>query len=152
MVRTKSLRPPVAALALAGAFALLPQPSAASEARWKVGSAAATVFYAPAKVVYASLGVVFGGIGWGLSGGDPGVFDAVVAPAVNGDYVVRPEHLRGERSLEFVGHPDTAPALATTAAPEDPYDPYAPLGSDDPFEDDPYAELQSPRWSPEDRP
>ena len=28
---------------------------------------------------------------------------AVITPAVRGDYVVTPAHLRGERELEFIG-------------------------------------------------
>jgi hypothetical protein len=28
---------------------------------------------------------------------------AVVTPAVRGDYVVTPQHIRGERNLEFFG-------------------------------------------------
>ena len=45
----------------------------------------------------------FGGFAYGLSGGDGDVMRAVVRPAIRGDYVVTPGHLRGERQLEFFG-------------------------------------------------
>jgi hypothetical protein len=70
-----------------------------------VGTAAAlcTLLYGPAKIVYAGLGLIFGGVAWGLSGGDSDVMMAIVTPAVRGDYVVTPDNLRGEQSLEFLG-------------------------------------------------
>lgn len=76
----------------------------AREAGVGVGAAFASLVYAPAKLVYATLGVVIGGIAWGLSGGDSEVKDAVIMPAVRGDYVVTPDIIRGQRKLEFVGH------------------------------------------------
>lgn len=75
----------------------------ASEAGWQLGSAASTLLYAPLKMVFATTGLVFGGIGWGLSGGSSEVLDTIVTPAVRGDYLVTPAHLRGDRSLAFVG-------------------------------------------------
>ena len=80
--------------------------SNAAEVGWGVGSALSTVVYGPLKLVYATMGLAFGGLGWALSGGDPAVADAVIAPAVGGDYVVTPAHLRGERRLSFVGIAD----------------------------------------------
>jgi len=77
--------------------------SAAEDAGWRVGAVVATALYAPAKALYAATGLMVGGIGWGLSGGDRGAMDSVVKPAVEGDYLITPEHLRGERRLEFVG-------------------------------------------------
>ena len=75
----------------------------ASEAGLGVGSALCSLVYGPVKLVYATLGLLFGGLAWGLSGGDQDVLDAVITPAVRGDYVVTPSHLRGDRSLEFFG-------------------------------------------------
>jgi hypothetical protein len=70
-----------------------------------VGAAAAlsSLVYGPVKLVYAALGGIVGGIAWGLSGGDSEVKDAVIMPAVRGDYVVTPANIRGEEKLEFVG-------------------------------------------------
>ena len=104
-----------------------------SEAGWGVGSALASLVYVPAKVAYAAAGAVFGGIAWGLSGGNAEILGAVVTPAVRGDYVVTPAHLRRERPLEFVGRPsgsaESDPALfgldeTEASYDEDPYEPY----------------------------
>jgi hypothetical protein len=76
----------------------------ATEAGLGVGSALCSLVYGPVKLVYATLGTVFGGMAWGLSGGDSDVLNAVMMPAVRGDYVVTPAHLRGEEPLEFIGH------------------------------------------------
>lgn len=81
--------------------------TAANEAGIGVVSALASLIYGPTKIVYASLGLVFGGLAWGLSGGDSDVLSAVVTPAVRGDYVITPSHMRGERQIEFMGqNPD----------------------------------------------
>jgi hypothetical protein len=75
----------------------------ASEAGIGAGAALCSLVYGPVKIAYATLGLVFGGMAWGLSGGDSDVLNAVVLPAVRGDYVVTPAILRGERPLEFIG-------------------------------------------------
>jgi len=89
------------------ALTVAPRPAAAdemvNEAGMGAASALATLVYGPVKLVYATCGLVFGGIAWGLSGGDSQVLTAVVTPAVRGDYVVTPEHLRMQKSLEFFG-------------------------------------------------
>ena len=70
-----------------------------------IGAVAAlsTLLYGPVKLTYATLGLFIGGAAWGLSGGDQQVLEAVVTPALRGDYVVTPEHIRMERGLEFYG-------------------------------------------------
>lgn len=110
---------------LIGGLGLLPSRASASDAGWRVGSVLSTLAYAPLKAGYAAMGSLFGGIGWALSGGDPGIVDSVITPAVRGDYVVTPAHLRGERRLDFVGglpgaaEPD--PGLAADPEPGSPY-------------------------------
>jgi len=93
----------VAALVLA----LQPGPAAAESTASSAGlgaaSALCSLVYAPVKLVYATMGMVFGGLAWGLSGGDSDVLKAVLLPAVRGDYVVTPSHLRGQTPLEFFG-------------------------------------------------
>jgi hypothetical protein len=66
-------------------------------------AAVSTLIYGPLKIAYATLGLVIGGTAWGLSGGDQVVLDSVMTASVRGDYVVTPEHIRMERSLEFYG-------------------------------------------------
>ena len=70
-----------------------------------IGAVAAlsTLLYGPVKLTYATLGLLVGGAAWGLSGGDQQVLSAVINPALRGDYVVTPEHIRMERGLEFYG-------------------------------------------------
>ena len=70
-----------------------------------IGAVAAlsTLLYGPVKLTYATLGLLVGGAAWGLSGGDQAVLESVVTPALRGDYVVTPEHIRMERGLEFYG-------------------------------------------------
>ena len=94
---------------LVGVFALVFQAGparadvAAAEAGTGIASVAATLIYSPVKVVYSVMGVVFGGFAYGLSGGDAQVMQAVMIPAVRGDYVVTPSHIKGERTIEFFG-------------------------------------------------
>lgn len=111
-------------------LAAAPGQANATETKWQIGSALASVVYAPAKVAYAAVGVVFGGIAWGLAGGDEGVMHAVIDPAIHGDYLVTPAHLRGERSIAFVGSSPAATPPEPAAAEYGDFD--APL-------DDPYA-------------
>jgi type IV secretory pathway VirB2 component (pilin) len=77
--------------------------STGSAAGWGALSALTSLVYAPVKVVYAIGGCVVGGFAWVFSAGDNDVAKTVVTPAVRGDYVVTPQHLRGERPLEFIG-------------------------------------------------
>ena len=105
MIRFKSTR----VMLFVGVLALVLQTSparadsGANEAGLGVGSAVLSLVYGPVKIVYSVLGVVFGGFAYGLSGGDSSVMHAVVTPAIRGDYVITPSHLRGERPLEFIG-------------------------------------------------
>ena len=102
--------------------------SMANEAGIGALSAVSTLIYGPAKLVYATCGLLFGGIAWGLSGGDSDVMNRVVTPAVRGDYVVTPSHLRMERRLEFYGQdPAYRPEASRTAMSEN----EAPLIEDD---------------------
>ena len=110
MSRIGWMRAVVLAAGIACVVGTLPgRASAEEETRWKVGAAVATALYAPAKALYAATGALVGGIGWGLSGGNREAMDAVLTPAVEGDYVITPEHLRGERKVEFVGARSDAP-------------------------------------------
>lgn len=94
----------IAALGIAGA----PQgaradDSTTSEAGMGALAALSTLLYGPAKIVYATGGLIVGGFAWALSGGDGDVLHAVLTPSVRGDYVVTPDHLTGNRTLEFFG-------------------------------------------------
>lgn len=96
------------------------EPGVSDEAGYGVGAALASVFYIPAKVTYAGLGLLTGGLGWMLSGGRADVANNIIYPAVGGNYVVTPSHLKGTEPIYFVGAPppETGPraeAPATSA-------------------------------------
>lgn len=86
------------------------------EAGYGVGAALASVFYIPAKVTYAGLGLLTGGLGWVLSGGRADVANNIIYPAVRGNYVVTPSHLKGTEPIYFVGAPPDAPQPETIAS------------------------------------
>jgi hypothetical protein len=86
------------------------------EAGYGVGAALASVFYIPAKVTYAGLGLLTGGIGYVLSGGRADVANNIIYPAVRGNYVVTPSHLKGTEPIYFVGAAPDAPQPEKIAA------------------------------------
>ncbi len=94
--------------------------SVAREGGWGVAAGLGTLIYSPVKVVYAGCGLLFGGIAYGLSGGDRDVLDAVITPAVRGDYVLQPAHLQGEKSLRFFGRDPRYDAEPMDVAAEPP--------------------------------
>ena len=130
----ETIRRRVAATACALAIALAPGMASAADDEGManeagIGAAAAigTLIYGPAKIAYAALGLFFGGAAWGRSGGDNEVLNAVITPAVRGDYVLTPEHVRMERNLEFFGrdpeyrYTQTAMVEETTGVVSAPY-------------------------------
>jgi hypothetical protein len=86
------------------------------EAGYGVGAALASVFYIPAKVTYAGLGLLTGGLGYVLSGGRADVANNIIYPAVRGNYVVTPNHLKGTDPIYFVGPAPDVPQPETIAA------------------------------------
>jgi hypothetical protein len=117
MTKRGGLRALALAALIAGSVGALPEPARAEESTgWRIGAAVATALYAPAKALYAATGLLMGGVGYGISGGNQDAMDLVADPAVKGDYILTPEHLRGERKVEFVGRDDApvypAPSLA----------------------------------------
>jgi hypothetical protein len=96
------------------------EPAVTEEAGYGVGAALASVFYIPAKVTYAGLGLLTGGLGYVFSGGRADVANNIIYPAVGGNYVVTPSHLKGKEPIYFVGAPppETGPrAEAPSSAP-----------------------------------
>ncbi|WP_447977788.1 hypothetical protein [Candidatus Nitrospira bockiana] len=72
-------------------------------------SVLATIPYGLAKLTYAGLGTVIGGCAYLFSGGDRIAAKAVWTASLRGTYVLTPEHLKGERPIQFIGVPDAAP-------------------------------------------
>jgi len=92
------------------------EPAVGEELGYGFGSVVANVFYMPAKITYAGLGLLTGGIGWVLSGGKNEVANNIIYPAVKGNYVVTPSHLKGTDPLYFVGAPPPPPEPAPNYA------------------------------------
>lgn len=95
------------------------QPTAAEDLGYGVGSVLASLLYSPAKVTYAGLGLITGGLGYVLSGGNGDVANSIIYPAIGGNYVITPQHLRGEQPVIFVGPlpvPDAQPQPVTDPA------------------------------------
>jgi hypothetical protein len=80
-------------------------PTTTEDLGYGVGSVLSSLFYSPLKVTYAGLGLLTGGLGFVLSAGNVDVANNIINPAVRGDYVVTPSHLKGEEMLIFIGPP-----------------------------------------------
>ena len=68
-----------------------------------LGSAIASLVYAPVKSFYALGGVLVGSLAFAFSGGDADVARVVLEPSVLGDYVITPAQLTGDRPIQFFG-------------------------------------------------
>ena len=95
---------------------LQPAEPVGEEAGYGVGAALASVFYTPTKLVYAGLGLLTGGLGYVVSGGRADVANNIIYPAVRGNYVVTPNHLKGTDPIYFVGPGPDVPEPETIAA------------------------------------
>jgi hypothetical protein len=69
----------------------------------KAASWALTVPYCLVKAVYAVTGGIVGGFTYALSGGNTDAAKAVWTSSIGGTYVIKPEHLKGQEPLQFVG-------------------------------------------------
>jgi len=85
----------------------------AKDAGLGVGTALASLVYAPVKLVYATGGLLVGGLAWAFSGGDSEVAKVVFTPSLRGDYVITSAHLAGEDRLEFFGRETPGRAVAS---------------------------------------
>ena len=104
--RSRGMGSALSALALAGLLGLAPASASAADAKSVgVGAACAlsNVVYGPVKLIYAFLGTITAGLGYALTAGDVEVTRTIFDTSVNGDYVVEPAHIRGEKSLQFIG-------------------------------------------------
>lgn len=107
MVRSgNKLRRGLVVLGLAGIL-VAPVGARAESAAREFGLGTALVLgnllYGPAKLVYATGGSLIAGMAYAFSGGDGEVAVPILNAAIRGDYLIQPDHLRGQRDLEFVG-------------------------------------------------
>lgn len=94
------------------------EPSSGEDLGYGVGSVIASMFYSPFKLTYAGLGLITGGLGFVLSAGNMDVANNIITPAIRGNYVVTPAHLKGEEPLIFVGPPPShEPQRPSSSAP-----------------------------------
>lgn len=79
----------------------------------QVAAWAVTVPYIIGKGAFALGGAVVGGLGYLFSGGDSDTAKTVWTKSIYGTYIIRPEHLRGEEPVYFLGKADKSEAEAT---------------------------------------
>lgn len=75
----------------------------ADDAGMGTATVLANVVYMPTKVVYATLGGITGGFAYILTGGNYSAAERVWTPSLGGNYVLNPEHLRGQEQIYFSG-------------------------------------------------
>ena len=89
-----------------------------------LGAAAAisSLVYGPVKLLYALGGLVVGSFAWAFTAGDTEVASMVFTRSLRGNYVITPEILVGDQSLEFIGRDshEAAERTETVAAAEPP--------------------------------
>ena len=120
-----AIRSAAGALALALAISATPARAGESstaqpvdaDAGMGIAAGLASLVYTPAKVLYALGGGVAAGMAYLASAGNQDVTTPILTPSVRGDYVVTPEHLRGERTLEFFGREPAATHHVSASTP-----------------------------------
>ncbi len=74
-----------------------------TEAIQGLGSYFLTLPHGGIKMAVAVLGAVVGGLGFVFTGGDKATANKIWGPSLGGEYVITPEHIRGEKDLPFFG-------------------------------------------------
>jgi hypothetical protein len=57
------------------------------------------------KILFATLGGIFGGFTYVFSGANEKAAKSVWDTSMRGTYVITPEHLKGEKTIRFLGSP-----------------------------------------------
>ena len=93
-----------ALLLLAGARPADAQdPTTMTDAMLGIGSGLCTLVYTPLKITYATTGTAVGGLVWLFSAGHSESMERVLQTTAGGDYVITPEHLQGQRVIQWTG-------------------------------------------------
>lgn len=79
-----------------------------------------TPVYGAFKLAFAGTGAIIGGFTWLFTGGDEGAAQKVWDSSLKGTYVITPDHLSGEKPVEFIGARRTADAEPRAARPQKP--------------------------------
>jgi hypothetical protein len=77
----------------------------ATPTQFGIGAASVllSIPYGAAKVTYAALGGIIGGFAYLFSAGDTEAAKAVWTSSLNGTYVLTPDHLKGDKPIQFMG-------------------------------------------------
>ena len=77
----------------------------ATPTQFGIGAASVllSIPYGAAKVTYAALGGIVGGFAYLFSAGDTEAAQAVWTPSLQGTYVLTPDHLKGDKPIQFMG-------------------------------------------------
>ncbi|HKN86175.1 MAG TPA: hypothetical protein VJV04_04915 [Nitrospiraceae bacterium] len=77
----------------------------ATPTQFGIGAASVllSIPYGAAKVTYAALGGLIGGFAYLFSAGDTDAAKAVWTPSLQGTYVLTPDHLKGDKPIQFMG-------------------------------------------------
>jgi len=93
----------VAALALPAAALAEDKRQAGRDAGIGLATVVANIFYIPAKVGYAAVGGLTGGLTFALTGGNLDAAEKVWVASAGGDYVLSPNHIKGNERIQFSG-------------------------------------------------
>jgi hypothetical protein len=89
------------------------QPQEGDVAWHNIGYAALTIVadcvYVPLKLAYSGLGGVTDGAAYGLTGGNLQTADTIWRSSLEGDYLLTPQMVKGDRPIYFSGPTQTAP-------------------------------------------
>lgn len=119
----RSIRSALIALITASFFVFTTVPARAENVGSEYGiglsCALGNLVYGPVKILYATGGALVSGFAWIFSAGDMEVVEPVWDASMRGDYVITPDHLRGRRSLEFIGRsPEQVRAMPSDSRSE----------------------------------
>lgn len=65
-----------------------------------------TPVYGAFKLAFAGTGAIVGGLAWTFTGGDEKAAQKIWDASLQGTYIITPDHLKGKKSVEFVGSSD----------------------------------------------
>jgi hypothetical protein len=74
-----------------------------------ISAAVCTLVYTPLKIVYAVTSMPMGGLVYTFSVGNTEMSERVLRSGTQGSWVITPDHLRGNRSVTFVGAAEEGP-------------------------------------------
>ncbi len=93
--------------------------SESTGAQYGLGTASVflTIPYGLSKFLFATLGGIFGGFTYAFSGLNEKAAKSVWDTSMRGTYVITPEHLKGEKSVRFLGVPSEGASEGATQEP-----------------------------------